>query len=243
MLSKAAQLHTYSNGSVLRKTTARDLIKIPIWNGNRLIDTEHKAQIAATLISIRSLDLQPFHIVTYPEYDECSRPELKSFIVDGQHRLSILSEAYFKDPRLENFEVLIIEKSCQTQSEVTAYFKLLNNTRAIQWKDDPNLIAAPYVNLFEFTFNQGKKDKMKLVRPGVTKRPYMSIDALRENIVKNLSKIVKETPEEFVSRAVEFNRTWLEGEKTTPTDDKSIQRAIGIEFMLPQDMKWHWLVK
>ena len=238
---KLSQLYIFSDKSVLRRSSARDLIKIPIWNGNRILNEEHKKEIATSLQTLRSLDLKPFHLVTYPCEDEEGNEEIKTFIVDGQHRVSILKEAFYNNPEEENFDVLVVEKSCDSQADVSAYFKLLNTTRSIEWKEDPKMLANPYVNLFEATFNKGRKEKEKLVRAGVTKRPYLSLETLREIIVKHIDQIKKETPQQFVDRAVSLNKEWIEQAKAHVPQDKSIDRAIAIGFILPQDMKWSWL--
>ena len=240
---KATHLHVFSDKSVLRKMSARDLCKIPIWQGNRILNEEHKKEIANTIESIRSLDLKPFHLVTYPCEDENGREEIKTFVVDGQHRVSILKDKFLADNlTTENFDVLVVEKACISQAEVTAYFKLLNTTRAIEWKEDPVMLAAPYVALFETTFNKNKKEKEKLVRTGATKRPYLSIDKLRDAIVKNIIQITQRTPQEFVESTVAKNKEWLEDAARYNEKDKSLERAILLQFILPQDEKFTWLI-
>jgi hypothetical protein len=237
-------LHIFSDRSVLRKMTARDLIKVAIWNGNRILNEEHKKDIASSIQTIRSLDLKPFHLVTYPCEDENGMEEIKTFVVDGQHRVSILKDAFFTNSELENFDVLVVEKSCETQNEVSAYFKLLNTTRSIEWKEDPVLLAAPYVNLFETTFNKNKKDKEKLVRAGATKRPYISIEKLREAITKRIMDVTKRTPEQFVMDAVQKNKELIDKASLSNSNDKSVLRALEIGFMLAideKDEKFRWV--
>jgi len=238
---KATYLHVFSDRSVLRKMSARDIIKVPIWHGNRILNEEHKQEIATHIQSIRSLDLKPFHLVTYPCEDENGVEEIKTFIVDGQHRVTILKEAFFNNPDTENFDVLVVERACVSQAEVTAYFKLLNTTRSIEWKEDPIMLAAPYVSLFESTFNKDKKEKEKLVRAGATKRPYLSIDKLRDSIVKRIEQVVKKTPREFVDDAIAKNKEWLEEAARCSEKDKSLERAIALGFILPQDDKFTWV--
>jgi hypothetical protein len=138
--------------------------------------------------------------------------------------------------------VLVVEKACASQAEVTVYFKLLNTTRAIEWKEDPVMLAAPYVNIFESTFNKDKTKNNKLVRSGATKRPYMSIDKLREAIVKQIDSVTKRTPQEFIEYVVAKNAEWLGDARVHPNKDKNLERAILLEFILPQDDKFTWLV-
>lgn len=236
---RATILHVFSDRSILRKTTARDLCKIPIWHGNRILNEDHKKQIADRIEGLKSLDLKPFHLVTYPCEDENGAEEIKTFIVDGQHRVTILKEAFYANPVTENFDLLVVEKACTSQADVTAYFKLLNTTRAIEWKEDPVMLAGPYVNIFEATFN---KNKTKLVRSGATKRPYMSLDKLREAIIKRIDLVTKRTPQEFIEHVVARNAEWLVDARAHPDKDKNLEKAILLEFILPQDDKFTWIV-
>ena len=55
-----APLHVFSDRSIMRKMPVKDLIRIPIWQGNRLLCEEHKRHIQESLKgNIRSLDLKP----------------------------------------------------------------------------------------------------------------------------------------------------------------------------------------
>ena len=222
-------LHVFSDLSILRKMSARDFCKIEIWTGNRNLNEDHKNHIKSQLASIKSLDLKPFNLVTYP-----SDEGVKTVIVDGQHRATILKEAFFSNPDTENFDLLVIEKKCETQADVAVYFKILNNTKAIDFKEDPKMIAEPYVTALEKAFNLGKKDKQKLIRSG-TKRPYLDIDKLRTAIIKRISKITLKTPEEIVEHAISKNREWL----TNGNSDNEKYVALG--FILAQDDKFNWL--
>ena len=227
-------LHMFSDGSTLRKTTARDFCKISIWEGNRILNEEHKNKIQSQLSSIKSLDLKPFHIVTYPS-DEGP----KTVIVDGQHRATILKEAFI-NANTENFDLLVVEKRCESQGEISAYFKLLNNTKAVDYKEDPKMLAEPYVVAVEKAFNAGKKEKQKLVRSG-TKRPYMDIDKLRHAIIKRISTISMKTPEQLVEQAMNINREWLAFAIGNPENES--QKYITLGFMLAIDDKFEWLNK
>ena len=53
----AVVLHTLSDGSSVRAMKASELVKIPVWKGNRIIDPTHVAQIRDTIGSnVRALD-------------------------------------------------------------------------------------------------------------------------------------------------------------------------------------------
>ncbi len=228
-----AHLHLFSDGSVLRKMPARDLVKIPIWKGNRILNQEHKQAIAHSLKNgVKSLDLKPFHIVTYPVEDGDTE-EILSFIVDGQHRHSLIKEADTQD-----FDVLVIEKKCESESEVIEYFRILNHTRAIEWKEDPVLVANRYLAALEKAFNVQKE---KRIRPKATHRPYVSIDTLREEFLKRKIGHSGKSPEEFVAYAQRMNQDFLEALLRKPVREPLEERAIGLGFCLALDPKFRWL--
>lgn len=62
-------LHTLYDGSEVRVMGAKELIKVPVWNGNRIIDGGHVQRIKSSLGSrVQKLDFG-YRIVTYDEND------------------------------------------------------------------------------------------------------------------------------------------------------------------------------
>jgi hypothetical protein len=228
-----AFLFTFSDGSILRKISARDLVKIPIWKGNRILDQTHKEAIAKSLKQgSKSLDLKPFHLVSYPiEEDDTS--EIMSFVVDGQHRYSIIKESDNQD-----FDVLVVEKKCESESEVIEYFKILNHTRAIEWKEDPVVVANRYVGALEKAFNTGKD---KRIRTKSTHRPYLYIDTLRDEVKKRKIGYSGKSPEEFVAFAKRKNQEELSRLSAKPLKETMEERALALDFALALDPKFKWL--
>lgn len=227
------QLFTFSDGSILRKMPARDLIKIPIWKGNRILNLDHKDSIVKTLKNgVKSLDLKPFHIVSYP-VEEDDLEQTLSYVVDGQHRHSIIKESETQD-----FDVLVIEKKCESETEVIEYFKILNHTRAIEWKEDPILLANKYIAALEKAFNIGKE---KRIRHKATHRPYMYVETLREELLKRKIGCTGKTPEEFVLFAQKSNHTMLDSLKEKANREPMEERALNLEFCLALDTKYKWL--
>ncbi len=221
----------------------KDLIKVPIWQGNRLLCEEHKKQIQESLKgSVRSLDLKPYHIVTYPEDPqvedaEYAAPiELKSFIIDGQHRISILKEAFYLNPEQENFDCIVIEKQCTTFTEAVEYFKVLNTTRAVEWRHDPNLIANTFIGAMVREFNT---PKLVRIRNTAAKRPYMSIEKLREAIRRQ--NLEGKSVEEFITNVRALNAKDLDHLKASPQRSAMEQKAVEIGFCLALDPKFKWL--
>lgn len=232
-----ANLHMFYDKSIMRKMAAKDLIRIPIWKGNRLLCEDHKRQIQESLKgSVRPLELKPYHIITYP-VEEDGHQERRSFIIDGQHRVSILRDAFHQTPEQENFDCIVIEKDCQTESEAIDYFRILNMTRAVEWKHDPNLLANTFVKAMENEFNAGK---IRLIRPAGAHRPYMSAEKLREAILKMRFEEGKSV-EEFIKKARELNTNDVAHLKAVPQRTKMEQKAVELGFCLALDEKFKWL--
>lgn len=230
-----AYLHSFSDGSILRKISARDLVKIPIWKGNRILNQDHKQAILQSLkYGAKSLDLKPFHVVSYPvEAYESAEEEIMHYVVDGQHRLSILKESDNLD-----FDVLVVEKKCESESDVIEYFKILNHTRAIEWREDPIVLANRYIVALEKVFNAGKE---KRIRPKATHRPYLYVDTLREELVKRKIGHTGKSPEIFAEFATRKNEGALDILKRKEKREGMEDRALQLEFALALDQKMKWL--
>jgi hypothetical protein len=226
-------IHKLSDNSILRKMPALDIVKIDIWHGNRILNEEHKKDISENLKGgIQSLDLKPYHLVSYVVEDG-----LKTYIVDGQHRVSILKDAARKNMEQLNFDVIVIEKMCESENEVIEYFKLLNTTKAIEWKEDPTLQANAYIAAFEKEFNKGK---VKLLRSEGSHRPYMCTKKLRDAIVKSNLCSLGKTPQEFVEHALQKNKQFIDHFKSMTLREKLHDRALALGFCLAIDEKFSW---
>lgn len=225
-------LHTFSDGSILRKMSARDIVKIPIWNGNRILDEDHKNAISASLKhGARDLDLKPFHIVSYP--DEENKNIIYYSLVDGQHRASII-----RDSDQQDFDVLVIEKRCNSERDVIEYFKILNQTKSIEWREDPVMVANSFIHAMEKAFNP-EKEKDKKIRQKSTHRPYLYVETFRDELKKRKIGMDGKTPEDFIQFAREKNRILLE--RLGDGKDKTEKRALEMGFALALDLKFKWL--
>jgi len=59
-------IHTFSDNSTLQKVSAKTLVGIPVWRGNRFIDLNHANQIKKDVgDNIQTLDNANFHVVKY----------------------------------------------------------------------------------------------------------------------------------------------------------------------------------
>ena len=222
-------IRTFSDGSVLKEYSARALCHVEIWNGNRLQDENHIARISNSLDSIRNLDKQLYTVVLITVDGQ-----ERTFVIDGQHRLTIMKR-YFQALDVEDFQVLVVEVRCSDESEIIQRFKLLNQTKAIHWKEDPVMIANMFVDLLCREFN--KNLKKPLIKPGKTNKPYLSSDRLREALIQRSVVNWRMTPQEFALRCREINDQKIEDMDDTTTTKK---RAIELNFALGimDDFAW-----
>lgn len=233
---RTAPIFKFHDGSILRKMPARDLAKIPVWEGNRLLDENHKRDILVSLHgNLKFLDSKPYHLVTYPTEDEEGRAITSTCIVDGQHRVSILKEVF---PEYDDFDVLVVEKQCQSYSDVVRYFKILNMTKAIAWQEDPKLCANRYIKALESKFNTKKQS---LIRQGATRKPYLSTDKLREGLLScRLGQNDSDpTPNDFADLVATWNQQWCTAQQTNL--DPQLEKYKKLGFALAYDDKLKWV--
>jgi hypothetical protein len=227
--------------------SARELVAIPIWNGNRIINQAHVDTLKASVKdNIKSLDFG-FRIVTYTVEDPNGLLVKESKIIDGQHRHKVLTD-YFQGYFSEDFQVVVLEKEVVSESEKITYFKQLNTQLPIAWKSDPAMVTNEYIKALESKFNT-KKESM--IRDKSTKRPYLSVEKVREEFLKIFKNgVASESAEDikaFVDRVVALNdrliqgadMAILQGGKKETMD--IIQKAVAKKFMLAVDPKLKWI--
>lgn len=214
------------DGSKLLKHSAKELSQLPIWNGNRILDREHVETLKATIKDPRTLDLKPFHVVTYPTDEGPVR-----VIIDGQHRVQILQDYFTNeaDPWTDtDFQVLVIERFCHSEQEVQSLFQILNRTKSIEWSEDPVLVANRYVEALCSKFNSPKR---QLIRLGKTRKPYISVDSLREHMVsRRVGFGAQEPPEVYAERLYQEHLEHLralsvQDLETLPPEQKTALKA------------------
>ena len=232
-------LHTFSDGSVLQKIKAKELLGVPVWKGNRFIDLNHANKIKEAIgNSIESLDSSIFRIVKYKDGDVLQR-----YLVDGQHRQYVI-KTYYEDNVLFalNFDVLIVEKSVECEADAIEYFNALNNVKP-QQDNDPRLLANKYIFALE-------KFYKKLIRPeGVsTKRPFLSSDLLRKVLEENgtLLKQSNDSISAFIKKVELWNKKKVQeyelGTIYTSAKDRSVlQHSLDKDFILAFDLTLPWV--
>lgn len=221
-------LHKYSDGSILRIIDASTLIHIPIWKGQRNIDPEHVKNIKE---STKAYFLDSGYKIIRYEEDNIE----KSYLIDGQHRLSVIIDyfknntidEYFENP-IKDFKVTVTEIKVNNEVDAIDYFNKINNVKPIQYKEDPNLIVNKYIQGFNKKF------------PGMCKikRPYLSTDKLREALTRRIDSLKKLSVDDFVKECEIQNRKMIEYIKTIKKDENVIKRMIDLDFALAWDLKW-----
>lgn len=216
-----------SDGAIYTTIKASRLASIPVWKGNRTLDKNHVDRISKEIKYVKDLNADVFKLLILSENDMPIR-----YLYDGQHRQTIIKQYFATNYDNEDFDVIISEKICQDESEAIELFKKSNTTKAIQWREDPTLVANTYIDLICKEFN---KEKI-LIKPGKTNRPYLSSDKLREELIKRHVVDWKTTPQEFVLRIREINDQQLE---LLDTKNLTNSRAKELKFALGMlDFKW-----
>jgi len=234
-------LHTYYDGSRLYKMSARALSKIPIWKGNRIIDMNHVATIKQSIHkNIKLLD-SGYKIIQYIENDDDEKTIQKYYLIDGQHRVSIVSEYFQNDPNALDFMVTVTEICVESETDAIQYFNQINNVKPIQFEEDTNMILNRYLDKLIKSF----PIKMNFFRSS-TRRPYLSIDKFREILQKKMNELRKMTVDIFIERCKEMNEKIIEElrEKSKNESDKEIKmmrKIIDLHFGLAWDDRYRWL--
>ena len=198
-------LHTFNDGSILISMTARQLIAIPIWKGNRILDEAHTNIISTGVGSnIQSLDSAIYRIVKYKELNVSNVLVEQKYLIDGQHRAFIIKKHFDENLCVPDFPVVVIEKNVDSETDAIEYFNMLNNVKPQHWNHDPSLLANKYIAAMEAKFNVDKKNP--LIRQKGTKRPYLSADKLREMLIVNSSRLKHTAPD--IKKFIEAVSKW-----------------------------------
>lgn len=194
-------LHTFSDNSILTKISVQKLIGIPVWRGNRYIDINHAIQIKKDIgDAITKLDTTIFRIIKYKD-----NSIEQHYLIDGQHRQYVLKKYFEENLCANTFDVLVIEKEVEEESDAIEYFNTLNNVKP-QFETDPKILANKYIIALEKWFNKDKKNI--LIRPEgkTTRRPFLSSDKLR--LVLEDNSILLKQSKEYIQRFIEKVDTW-----------------------------------
>jgi hypothetical protein len=230
-----ADLFKSTDGSLYRIVSAKWLSSLPVWKGNRVIDLSHVDRIREGLKgNIPLLNSNPFRLAFIKEDDEV----VAKYIIDGQHRHHLLKE-YFQSQSAVDFNILVAAKQFSNEDDIIDYFKLINTTKSIPWKEDPILCANTYVAAVMKQFNTDPK--FPLIRSGKTMRPFMSADKLRDALVLRHVHDWKKGPVEFAEDCVSKNEQITEGLKLKDELTSMESRALRYHFALALDDTFSWI--
>jgi hypothetical protein len=198
-------LHTLTDGTNVKLIDVRNLIQIHIWKHNRFIDYTHVKKIKAEIANkIEKLD-HGYWIANIPAYDAGGNIIIEKYIIDGQHRIQVLRDYFATCTVAPHFNVLVFEKSFDSEAECIEYFNAINNIKPLEPYIDENLILNNYIAEFSKTFNINKK--VPYIRNGKTCRPYLSSDKLRTALQAEIKVLPKshEGIKQIVQAAKEWN--------------------------------------
>lgn len=233
---KQSSLHTFHDGSELKAMSAKELASLEIWHSQRTLDVNHKNVICHQVEnSIQNLDGSLYHIVRYPPDEESE--DIRR-IIDGQHRAAILKEYFEKHPTAESFQILVKEKFCETEDDAIQYFKILNTTKSIEWKEDPKLASQKYLKALLDIF---QNEKNKFFRVSKTKRPFVQLDKLQQALVQHFWQLNRMKPEEFAEEVLAWNERKLETLAYMDGRTTIQNQALEKGFALGLDESFSWL--
>ena len=236
-------LHTFSDKSILKRISAKTLVGIPVWKGNRYIDNYHANQIKNDIgDDIQKLDDTIFRLLIFKEGNKEQR-----FLADGQHRQFVIKSYFEENFCIPDFDVLIIEKIVEDESEAIQYFNTINNVKP-QHDNDINHIVNKYIKVLEDKFNKDKKNLLIKPLDKTTKRPFLSSTLLRKILEEHgsLLKHSKEFITNFVTKVETWNKKKIEeytlGSVFVATKERSIlESSLEKKFVLAFDPKLPWI--
>jgi len=231
-------IHTFNDASVLVKMKAKELVGIPVWKGNRFIDVAHAEHIGNAIENISTLDTTVFRVV---KYKDVINGNTQKYLVDGQHRQHVLKKYYENHNILyafaNNFDVLVHEKTVDSEADAIEYFNAINNVKP-QQDCDPKRMADKYIVALEKAF-------VKLIRFG-TKRPFLSNELLRKGLEENVSMLKQsnEYVQRFITRVETWNKKKIESYQFGLIETKEhtiLESCIKKGFILAFDPKLPWI--
>ena len=146
-----------------------------------------------------------YKVIRYEEEEEKGGRVMKSYVVDGQHRIRVLQDAFTVLGPEVDFIVTVTEMEVATEEEAIRYFNQINHAKPIIYTEDDTMIANRYL----VGVLRGFESKFRFLRQGATRRPYLSADRLREQLVKHIHRVKEYTVEGFVAHVRAVNERLL----------------------------------
>ena len=128
-MDSAHELYKLNDGSSMKLISAKELINVEVWKGNRVIDLKHVAKIQTKIGTdfekLKKLD-NGYRIVSIEAKDATGEYVLEYYVVDGQHRLKVLQEFYKSNLFADDFKIVVIEKRVKSETDIINYFNEIN---------------------------------------------------------------------------------------------------------------------
>ena len=240
-----APLFTFADGSTLYATTAKWIIRQPVWEGNRTLDPAHATTLQTAIRDPRTIQ-GPFSVVTHT--DELTGAHNHS-LIDGQHRQEVLRQYFIANPTgntVEDFPVLCRRYMVTSHDEAVAIFQTINHAKPMVYKDSPTERLHAMVTALQRAFvsePSGTGALRAMIRPHCN-RPALSTEhleaALKTYGIPDKTNI---SPADVVAHAEKMNAWYAENPERIPvTVTKTIwERATLYGFFLGLDPRCAWL--
>ena len=240
-MTSSTLLFTFADGSTLHHIDARRLVAIPVWEGNRVLDEEHVADLTRSIK--KPQDIQgPFTVVEYPD-EEGGKPHRR--IIDGQHRREVLAR-HFDSAEAATFPVLARLHKIADHAAAVALFQTINHAKPMVYT------GSSTERLHEFSealrrhcvYDKGRTGLVALIRPCSTVRPFLSIEHLEEALKRyRVHERVDLAPAGLVDHAMGMNELYAGDPAAIPGrfTQASLTRAAELGFYLGLDPTCSWV--
>jgi hypothetical protein len=167
----------------------------------------------------------------------------KSYIVDGQHRIQVLHDAFNELRPDMDFIVTVTQLDVSSEEQAIQYFNQINHAKPISYTEDDQMVANRYLTGILRVFDS----KLKLIRQGATRRPYLSSDRLREHIVKSIQRVRTYSVDRFVELVQSVHEHLLKevqerAQTGPPGPETTMARKMSeLGFALAWDERFTWL--
>lgn len=234
-------LFTYTDGSTLWQVPARWLTTIPVWEGNRVMDEAHLADLIVRITNPQEIQ-GPFSVVEYVAEDGSRQRK----IIDGQHRQAVLAHYFSTAPEETDFQVLVHRYTVSDHAAVVAIFQQINHAKPMEYRGSPTERLHDIVRAMsrEFIGERAKGGLIALIRSGCN-RPALSTEhletALKAYRIHERSDI---TPAAVVEHARKMNGLYAEDPARIPITSITasiLNKAMEYGFYLGLDPKCAWL--
>jgi len=238
-------LHTFNDGSRLVRYSVQQLISLPVWKGNRILDRDHVDNIKNAMLAnntpVSELD-SGYRIIVIREEGMGGKIVEEKYIIDGQHRRAVLIEML---NLCQDFQVVATEKRVNSETEAIEYFNRINTVKPIQLDEDPRMIINRYMS----ALMKAMDSRGKLFRSMRTTRPFMDCEDLRKALDPYVNSLKKIPVDQFVKKVKEINERLLReieielalGSQHRVKDKGIKESAIAKKFALAVDKKMKWI--